>query len=571
MADDTEASDPNTYPLKGYATFEGRKLAVSDKGVELVRKKTLSPSTASAVSSCGARFAIERLVDRLAPSPKDPLGAAELGTATHALYEDLFARPKGERGLLAGAKLLERLEIDHPELEAPTDPVLLAQWRSEVQTRVVGLWEVENPDEIEVIGRELHVTVDLDGIPFNGFVDRVRHGHDGCIIGDYKGGRGAPKKESVRFGDPHGDQVRLYARALATSRPDLDPITGGEILYVFHRKRRDVDMSTKAMDGTRARYEKSWKLLTTQTETGAFAMKTSPLCGWCPAVQVCPAALAAGKEPKVETAEAGALLGIEVVGTTSAVVPRAAGAAGAVVSEQDYDPAIDFADLGTSSEASTGPAEDAPGVVAPAQPADTPTEAPGAHEVPHDQAGDGAGVETAPPSTLSATATGTSLEARTTNTITTTRSAPMYDELKPWEETNADGTLNLNSYASTAAFGTVELAVETLHGAEQKVTPKSVDALAETLALIIQRCQESLDVRPSMQDGSHTRLRGALRTSIETMPAPFGKDAAAWAEWVKRTEKRVLSIHGAALRLWSTGGQDAEPWAALAVATLEAA
>ena len=147
----------------------------------------------------------------------------------------------------------------------------------------------------------------------------------------------------------------------------------------------------------------------------------------------------------------------------------------------------------------------------------------------------------------------------------------MYDELKPWEETNSDGSLNLNSYASTAAFGTVELAVESLHADGQRITAQTVDAFAETLAFIIQRCQEALDVRPSMQDGSHTRLRGALRTSIETMPAPFGKDAAAWAEWVKRTEKRVLSIHGAALRLWSTGGQDAEPWTALAVAALEVA
>ncbi|MDA8314900.1 MAG: PD-(D/E)XK nuclease family protein, partial [Actinomycetota bacterium] len=147
----------------------------------------------------------------------------------------------------------------------------------------------------------------------------------------------------------------------------------------------------------------------------------------------------------------------------------------------------------------------------------------------------------------------------------------MYDELKPWEETNADGTLNLNSYAATAAFGTVSLAVEVLHKAGQKLTPKTVDAFAETLALIIQHCQESLDVRPSMQDGSHTRLRGALRTSIETMPAPFGEDGDAWAAWVRKTEKRVLSIHAAALRLWSTGGQEAEPWAALTVAKLEAA
>ena len=572
MAHDTEAPDSGARPLKGYATFEQHKLVLADAGVELVRKKTLSPSTAATVSSCGARFAVERLLERLAPRVSDPLGAAELGTATHQVFEDLFARPKGERGLLAGAQLLERLEVDHPELEAPSDPELLARWRSEVQTRVVGLWEVENPDEIDVVARELHLTVDLDGIAFNGFIDRVRRFGDGLTVTDYKGGAGKMKRENARYGDAHGDQIRLYARALQTARPDLGEITGGEVLYVFHRKRRDVDMSTKALDGTRARYEKAWKLLTTQTETGAFGMRTSPLCGWCPAVQVCPAALAAGKEPKDPCAEAGALLGIETSPTTTA--PSRAGVNGSSTpgrgsTEEDYDPAIDFGD-GTASSGQIAAASSNAG--AGSQLASASSEAAEPTEPPAGPITGAAGAVPAPPSSETPTATTTSSETGTTSrSPATTRSASMYDELKPWEETNSDGTLNLNSYAATAAFGTVALAVETLHAAEQKITPKAVDAFAETLALVIQRCQEALDVRPSMQDGSHTRLRGALRTSIETMPAPFGKDVATWAEWVKRTEKRVLSIHGAALRLWSTGGQEAEPWAALAVANLEAA
>jgi RecB family exonuclease len=192
MADDTDTA----YPLKSYATFERRRILLSEAGAKLVRKKTLSPSTASAVSSCGGRFAVERLLERLAPRPKDPLGAAELGTATHQVFEDLFAKPKGERGLATAAQLLERLELDHPELEAPSDPELLARWRSEVQTRVVGLWDVERPDEIEVLGREVKVTVDLNGIPFNGFIDRVHRVGDGLCVTDFKGGTGAPKRES---------------------------------------------------------------------------------------------------------------------------------------------------------------------------------------------------------------------------------------------------------------------------------------------------------------------------------------------------------------------------------------
>lgn len=138
----TTPAAPVSRPLAGYAAFAkvGRqnRLTLSEAGVAIVRKPTLSPSTASAVASCGARFAVERLVDKLDPQPPDPLGAAELGTAGHQVFEDLFARPKGERGLSATAELLERLETDHPELGAPVDPELRASWRDAVQRRVLG-------------------------------------------------------------------------------------------------------------------------------------------------------------------------------------------------------------------------------------------------------------------------------------------------------------------------------------------------------------------------------------------------------------------------------------------------
>lgn len=523
-------------PLAGQATFERRRLVLSNTGLEYVKKPTFSPSTAAAISSCGARYVVERLLERLAPREVDPLGAAELGTATHTVFEDLFALPKGQRGLGAGVKILESLERSHPELEAPKDPAEKTKWLSEVQKRVVGLWEIEDPNEIEVLARELHVAVDLDGIPFNGFVDRIRKADDGCIITDYKGGAGAMKRESARFGDPHGDQIRLYSRAVAAKYPELGQVVGGEVLYVFHRKRRDVDCSPEAMDGTRMRYEKAWESLTKQTEAMAFGMKTSSLCGWCPAVLVCPAAIAANKEPRTSSAEIGPLLGIEVRATTTATEHGAAD-----ITEDNYDPSVDFGD---SADASTPCLDVSPGTEVADQPIPVASEPTGS--------------ETMPPSS---------------NPVpqSTIRSSLMYDELKPWDETNPDGSLNLNSYASTAAFGTVELAVETMYAAGEKILPKTVDAFSETLALIVQHCQELLDVQPSMQNGSHTRLRGALRTSIVTLPPPFGGNVDAWATWAKKTEKRVLSIHAAALRLWSVGGQAADPWTELAVADLEVA
>ncbi len=137
-------------------------------------------------------------------------------------------------------------------------------------------------------------------------------------------------------------------------------------------------------------------------------------------------------------------------------------------------------------------------------------------------------------------------------------------EDKPWESTGVNGELNPNSYAATAAFGLVSLATETLHEGGIPLSASAVDALAGTFVKVVEEVQRNLTGRTSMQDGANTRLRGALRTVITTMPLPFGKDDAAWEKWYTSAVRRVGSIADAALRLFENGA-DERPWATLAV------
>jgi hypothetical protein len=66
-----------------------------------------------------------------------------------------------------------------------------------------------------------------------------------------------------------------------------------------------------------------------------------------------------------------------------------------------------------------------------------------------------------------------------------------------------------------------------------------------------------------MAEGLHTRLRGALRTSLGTLP-PLGGDQEAGAAWVAGTERRLRAIATVAERLWETErGEPGRPWAAL--------
>jgi putative RecB family exonuclease len=139
------------------------------------------------------------------------------------------------------------------------------------------------------------------------------------------------------------------------------------------------------------------------------------------------------------------------------------------------------------------------------------------------------------------------------------RGSTMRHEDKPWVE-EIEGRLNFSSYAAGAAFGLAGLAVETLHQAGVALTGQTVFALADTFATVIADVQRAMNAKLNMAEGLHTRLRGALRTSLATLPAPLGGDQEAWAAWVAGTERRLRTIATVAERLWETErGEPGQP------------
>lgn len=305
-------------PLAGVASWDPEGLALSPEATAKVIRRRMSASSAAAIRSCAARWAIEKLL----PRSEHPFGAAELGTATHQLFEDLFARPKGRRGIEDAMRILDSLDVMHgAKLPAPDDPAELESWRGEIERRMVGLWNLEDPDGIDVVAREMTLTTKVDRVPFTGFIDRVSLVPGGVQIADYKAGKGKVKAPSRRFGDPHGDQLRLYAMALANQAPEMvdgDPTRfAARVLYVYHAKALEVDLSPRALGRTAAGLRRSWDDQTEMALTRVFPTVTSPLCGWCPAVEVCPAATKAGLGPRDPAALGGAGLGIEALPAAS--------------------------------------------------------------------------------------------------------------------------------------------------------------------------------------------------------------------------------------------------------------
>ncbi|MDQ2740462.1 MAG: PD-(D/E)XK nuclease family protein [Actinomycetota bacterium] len=153
--------------------------------------------------------------------------------------------------------------------------------------------------------------------------------------------------------------------------------------------------------------------------------------------------------------------------------------------------------------------------------------------------------------------------AASTNTEGDSPMTKLHED-KPWEPV-AQGSLNPNSYSATAAFGLVSMAVDKLTTNGEAVKPSAIAALAGTFAYIVETVQDQVSDSRSMQDGLHTRLRGALHTVIDMSPPPFGGTEDQWSAWVSSAVRRVRLIADAAVVLWSSGPGEA-PWAGLAVA-----
>lgn len=114
------------------------------------------------------------------------------------------------------------------------------------------------------------------------------------------------------------------------------------------------------------------------------------------------------------------------------------------------------------------------------------------------------------------------------------RRGPRIEEAKPWEPYNSDGSLNLGSYAVTAALGFVEWAHELCtaratylakaEGIGFAPPPASkVRELARLLLHAADRAQATVrsDGRSDRMDNSHTRCRGAVRTCLDALPVPW--------------------------------------------------
>lgn len=500
------SSDAARAALSGKVSFDGDRLHFSDLDsapFSRLRKTHMSPSTMAGVGRTGCPSRWAiEQVLRELTGPGDPFGAAELGTSAHALLEDLFGLPAEDRDKAHAAHLLTGLHQRHDDLVVPSDDLTMGLWRAKVSEHMIGLFDIEDPRDVLAVAREQDMT--------------------GANIDGVPATGFIDRTELVR--DEHGAILGIgvddykTGKVKRTFRGSKLPDDHGEQLRLYA-------LMEQSMDGVipvRARvlYTKHGQAREVSLSRQAlgktrknFTAAWSDLSGYLdegafptrtsPLCGWCPLSLVC---PSAERE------GLNVPRCEQAKVGPHLGVTSlpwpTATGSQESDVADDEDQSTRPSNSDDPPLNDDTGVI--------------------DMNGN------------------------------------LHDG-KPWEETVGDG-LNPTSYAAMAAFGMTELAVDSLHEHGQKITGTTVKSMAQTLAWIVGRSQANLTGTNSLQDGSNTRIRGALRTTLKTLPPPFGQDAQAWEQWAIRVSARCDSIAAAAVDLWATGPV-AQPWAGVAQAT----
>lgn len=519
--------------LRDKVAWDGKKLVVTDDSLidSSLRRKALSASTSKSMQSCAARWVGERL---LRSDDEDPFAPAPLGTSAHTVLEDLFAYP-GHRRTMAEA---ERITIGYADEMWPDDPgasdtmraavkIARNRWIEEVKTAYEGIFVIEDPKKIIVKGREHKIDgIEVNGVPIIGYIDRISEGTvngvTGLIPEDYKSG----KVLSTYFGDDHGDQLRIYAEAIKVEFGEM-PVAA-KVLYTKFGKSRDIDLSKAAMNKTLKVFALSWKRHNNYMKAQAFPTKVSALCGWCPLVNSCPVAKAEGKtvsEKMIDQIPSATDLGIPTL-RPGLLVPAVAAPDRL---DDDSDDSVTF----FPPEVDPHPEEAA-------------------------ALGRAAGV-----------AAHIGISGQNPNELSKEEHMAII-EGKPWDTYTKNGELNPISYTAIGVFGIAEMALEELHKAGQPLTGKNVKALAATFRHVVIAAQENWTGTTSMADAANTRMRGALRSVVVTLPMPFGGPKEAWDDWVSKATKRCSSIVAVAHYVFD-GVEDEQPWSVLGSAPVLAA
>lgn len=281
---EAEASAPAPVRIGDVAHFTPDAFIVDPEvAQETIARKHLSPSTMNTLAEdCNAAWAASKVLP-FDDSPESPAGA---GGWVHLAFERFYSLPAAERSSEALAEQVNRVAAEAADGDLARMQLLSAKYRH----LAWGIFQLEDPTDVEVHSVEQKLFTEIDGVPVQGTIDRTDVVDGKLVLRDFKTGK-VPKPRYDTY--PHA--MRTYALIYEQIYGELP----AEAWLYYTRDdiavAKEIDLSDQALAKTRRRLAQQWQKHTEQIEAAAFPTQTGPLCGWCPMVDLCPAAAAEGR------------------------------------------------------------------------------------------------------------------------------------------------------------------------------------------------------------------------------------------------------------------------------------
>lgn len=254
---------------------------VEEQAAEQAAQPTkLSPTGASIFEQCPKRWRF-CYIDKL---PDEPTLAAQIGTFTHRVLEELMHEKPQQRTLDQTRKLArnvwENFQTSENYLALELNDKQAWQFRWEAWAAIEGLWDIEDPRSVHVEAIEAKLAVMLGSVPFRGVVDRIDLENDQLIVTDYKSG----KKPPSRLENERLHQVLLYSAAVEA---DTGRTPAQARLYYLGQKVVDTEVTEEKIAHSVDRLTNTWNQIIQACSINTFEAQPSKLCGYCPYLESC--------------------------------------------------------------------------------------------------------------------------------------------------------------------------------------------------------------------------------------------------------------------------------------------
>ena len=252
--------------------------------------RPLSPSSMALYDDCPKKW-MYRYIEKL---PDPPGISAVMGSFVHSVLEHLMKLQPEERTQdNARERATKTFNITRrtPEfcnLELTDEKISGFKWQA--WKAIERLWDLENPEEVAVASTEQHLRVDVRGVPFRGYIDRVDESPEGLVVNDYKSGK-PPSQEWIdqsrrHLEDKHLFQVMLYSAAIA-EETGVSPAIA-RVLYIGEQKQiSEEPVTEEKLTDVTDRLLQTWEALASDLRRKKFDPNPGPLCGWCPFISHC--------------------------------------------------------------------------------------------------------------------------------------------------------------------------------------------------------------------------------------------------------------------------------------------